>query len=362
MGGEAQVLEGGVEEGLAELLEDAVVEVIVGEAERAQGLVGGEGGEEHGEAGGAELVARELEVLELGALDEELDERGGGVGAELAVGQPEAAQREGGGDRGEQGRAGEAAEIEVRVGEEGGAARPEATRAEVVLLAQERGEVRVGCGVRDGGHGGASTRAAAMIHSRAMAAGEAAIEVAMIVARTEAEGPGLRWALWVQGCPLRCPGCCNPEMLAFGSGERRRVTELVEEACAAGVSGVSLLGGEPFAQAGPLAQLAEGVRARGLSVMVYSGFTLAELQAQGADAGRLLAATDLLVDGRFEANLRSQRRRFIGSDNQGLHFLTGRYAADDPRLAGGNHIELRMRGGEITINGWPLLGARTKVG
>lgn len=190
----------------------------------------------------------------------------------------------------------------------------------------------------------------------------AAVEVAMVVRRTEAEGPGQRWALWVQGCPLRCRGCCNPEMLEFRPADRREVDGLIADACAAEVEGVSLLGGEPFAQAGPLALLAEGVRARGLSVMVYSGFTLAELRGQGEDAARLLAATDLLVDGRFDARLRSQRRRFIGSDNQGLQFLSGRYAADDPRLHGSNSLELRMRGGEITINGWPLLGARTRVG
>ena len=41
------------------------------------------------------------------------------------------------------------------------------------------------------------------------------LPVAQFVPRTEAEGPGRRFALWVQGCPLRCKGCCNPEMLAF---------------------------------------------------------------------------------------------------------------------------------------------------
>lgn len=188
-----------------------------------------------------------------------------------------------------------------------------------------------------------------------------AIEVAMIVPRTEAEGPGWRYALWVQGCPLRCPGCCNPEMLDFVAADRRRAEDLVEEACAAEVEGISLLGGEPFAQAEALAPLAEGVRARGLSVMIYSGYTLAELQSQ-PQAGRLLAATDLLVDGRFEARQRSQRRRFIGSDNQVLHFLSARYRPDDPRLGGPNHVELRLRRGELTINGWPVLGPRTRVG
>lgn len=194
-----------------------------------------------------------------------------------------------------------------------------------------------------------------------MRAAEATIEVAMIVPRTEAEGPGVRFAVWVQGCPLRCPGCCNPEMLEFKPAERRRAADLVEEACDSGAEGVSLLGGEPFAQAEGLALVAEGVRARGLSVMVYSGYTLAELQSQGPAAARLLAATDLLVDGRFEAQQRSQRRRFIGSDNQVLHFLSDRYRPDDPRLSGSNTVELRIRGGELTLNGWPVLGARTRV-
>ena len=189
-----------------------------------------------------------------------------------------------------------------------------------------------------------------------------ALKVAMVVPRTEAEGPGLRYAVWVQGCPLRCAGCCNPEMLEFAGGEARDPEDMVEEACAAGVEGVSLLGGEPFAQADGPATLAEGARARGLSVMIYSGYTLAELRAlAGEGPRRLLAAADLLVDGRFEARLRSQRRRFIGSDNQVLHFLSDRYRADDPRLAGGNTVELRLRGGELLLNGWPVLGPRTRL-
>lgn len=188
------------------------------------------------------------------------------------------------------------------------------------------------------------------------------VRVAMVVPRTEAEGPGARYAVWVQGCPLRCPGCCNPEMLEFAGGEARDPKDMVEEACAAGVEGVSLLGGEPFAHADGLAALAEGARARGLSVMIYSGYTLAELRALPGDGPRrLLAATDLLVDGRFEAARRSQRRRFIGSDNQELHFLTDRYRPDDPRLAGPNTVELRLRGGELLLNGWPVLGARTRL-
>src|SRR5579871_31715 len=105
------------------------------------------------------------------------------------------------------------------------------------------------------------------------------LPVARVVPVTEAEGPGRRFAVWLQGCPLRCPGCCNPEMLPFFGGERRSVAGLVaavERSRAEGVEGITLLGGEPLAHARGCAWLARAVRARGLSVMVFSGFTLEE--------------------------------------------------------------------------------------
>src|SRR5437660_2597341 len=95
----------------------------------------------------------------------------------------------------------------------------------------------------------------------------AILSIAQIVPCTEAEGPGRRYALWFQGCPLRCPGCCNPEMLPFAGGTRRPLAEVVAEVEAAardgGVEGLSLLGGEPLAHAAGAAALAAAARARG---------------------------------------------------------------------------------------------------
>src|SRR5437764_10973705 len=81
---------------------------------------------------------------------------------------------------------------------------------------------------------------------------EPTLSVAQIVPATRAEGPGVRFALWFQGCPLRCPGCCNPEMLTFEGGTPTSVAEVLRQLDAAlpeGVEGVSLLGGEPLAHA-----------------------------------------------------------------------------------------------------------------
>src|SRR5437867_1567507 len=92
---------------------------------------------------------------------------------------------------------------------------------------------------------------------------------------TEAEGPGRRFALWFQGCPLRCPGCCNPEMLPFDGGLQIPIAEMAERVRESqiqqGIEGITFLGGEPLAHAAAAVALARAIRP--LTVMVFSGYT-----------------------------------------------------------------------------------------
>jgi anaerobic ribonucleoside-triphosphate reductase activating protein len=176
---------------------------------------------------------------------------------------------------------------------------------------------------------------------------------------TEAEGPGRRAALWVQGCSIRCPGCFNPHSWAFDAGEPLRWRELAEAVRVAAadhaIEGLTLLGGEPFDQAGPLASLAEAVRAGGLSVMTFTGYVLEDLRAADrTDWDRLLTATDLLVDGPYIAQRPERHRPWIGSDNQRFWFLTDRYAhLSDELHAIPNRLEIRIaRSGEVVVNGF----------
>ncbi len=172
---------------------------------------------------------------------------------------------------------------------------------------------------------------------------------------TEAEGPGRRFAIWVQGCPLRCADCCNPELLAFSGGNERATDELAAEiANTPHIEGVSFLGGEPMSQPGPLLDLIERIRQRGLSTMIFSGFTLTELRArERADIEQILALTDLLVDGRYERDQPESTRRWIGSRNQVMHFLSDRYCPDDPQFQQENTIEIRLSKDGLLVNGWP---------
>jgi anaerobic ribonucleoside-triphosphate reductase activating protein len=192
---------------------------------------------------------------------------------------------------------------------------------------------------------------------------EIRLQVAQIVPCTEAEGPGRRFAVWFQGCPLRCPGCCNPEFLPFEGGESIRLAHVlaaIDEAREQGIEGITLLGGEPLAHAAGAAALATAVRERGLSVMVFSGYTIE--QARGMPdphVDTLLAHTDILVDGPYVRELPDTTRRWVGSTNQRIHFFSDRYQADDPCWREPNTLEIRVRGAEIAVNGFP---ARQAVG
>jgi anaerobic ribonucleoside-triphosphate reductase activating protein len=190
------------------------------------------------------------------------------------------------------------------------------------------------------------------------------IQLAQTVACTEAEGPGQRFALWFQGCPLRCPGCCNPEMLPFEGGHRVPLAALLAQIQTSladhAIEGITLLGGEPLAHAAAAGVLARRARDLGLSVMVFSGYMLEEAhQLADPAVAELLSLTDILVDGHYDRDRPETRRRWIGSANQRVHFLTDRYRADDPRWLLPNTLEIRLRGRELSVNGFP---ARSAVG
>ncbi len=190
------------------------------------------------------------------------------------------------------------------------------------------------------------------------------LRIAQTVPCTEAEGPGRRFAIWFQGCPLRCPSCCNPEMLSFEGGAvvslRDLVGQIEEAVRTQSIEGITLLGGEPLAHAAGAAALARTVRERGLTVMIFSGYTLEEARQLSDPAiAELLDLTDILVDGPYLREQPDTRRRWIGSANQRIHFLSDHYRADDPRWLLPNTLEIRLRGPELIVNGFP---ARSAVG
>lgn len=143
------------------------------------------------------------------------------------------------------------------------------------------------------------------------------------VNRSEVNGPGRRAVVWVQGCLRACPGCFNRASWSFEPNQITAVTDLVADILADSANeGVTFSGGEPFWQAPALAEVARHVKAQGLNVMSFTGFTLAELQAPTAPTGAqdLLDQLDILVDGPYVETLAlNDPNSPVSSRNQRVH-------------------------------------------
>ena len=134
------------------------------------------------------------------------------------------------------------------------------------------------------------------------------------------DGPGIRYALFAQGCPHLCTGCHNPASHSFTDGYLRDTQDILEEIKQNPLlDGVTFSGGEPFMQAPELAELAGSIHLLGLPILLFSGYTFEELLGHTScrpDWQNLLTKVDILIDGRFEQAQRSLNLRFRGSLNQ----------------------------------------------
>lgn len=186
-----------------------------------------------------------------------------------------------------------------------------------------------------------------------MSAATAQLNVARWLPRSRVNGPGERFVLWVQGCPLHCPGCWNPDTWSFAPRKVVSVAELREHILAAQpIDGVTFTGGEPFAQAGPLADLAESLRGHDLSLMAFTGYELHELT--DPDQQRLLALLDILVTGRFVRELHADSLLWRGSSNQRVHYLTPRHACHERHPDDEPSVELVLDpSGRVSVVGFP---------
>jgi anaerobic ribonucleoside-triphosphate reductase activating protein len=180
-------------------------------------------------------------------------------------------------------------------------------------------------------------------------------------------GPGARAVIWVQGCPFKCPGCIVPDSWDNSGGYSVSTAELAAWILAQPrLEGVTFSGGEPMAQAGALAELAELIRSgmpglpgRDLSLLCYTGYRLGDLLHRGTPEQRkLLALCDLLIDGPY---IQAQHADLLwrGSRNQRIHALTARHAALTAALGtaalpdASAGLELSMDSAGLGVSGVP---------
>jgi len=186
-----------------------------------------------------------------------------------------------------------------------------------------------------------------------------AVNVAHACVTEGVNGPGRRFTVWVQGCPLSCPGCFNPDLQPFLPRRLVAPEDLAREAEEAlPWEGVTLSGGEPFAQAAALAQFLRALGARlGRRVpsLAFTGHSWAELGA-GPEAWQdLLGCLDLLVDGPYRRDL-AGALPLRASANQTLVPLSavGEALAREVEASDPGAFQVVIGGeGEVIVTGFP---------
>ena len=144
------------------------------------------------------------------------------------------------------------------------------------------------------------------------------LRIAGVVEESVVDGDGIRYTIFVQGCPRRCHNCQNPETQPLEGGHEETLSHFMKAIQENPLlTGVTFSGGEPFMQPAPLAELARQIHQAGLDVWSYSGYTLEELQNRhDAATDDLLASIDVLVDGDYREAERDLTLHFRGSRNQ----------------------------------------------
>jgi anaerobic ribonucleoside-triphosphate reductase activating protein len=146
------------------------------------------------------------------------------------------------------------------------------------------------------------------------------LRIAGIEKESIVDGPGIRLTVFSQGCKHHCLGCHNPQTHSFEGGQLIDIEDILDMIKKNPLlDGITFSGGDPFEQAKSFAVLGEKVKAMGLNIMTYTGYTYEEiLKYMDTRPGwkELLYVTDILVDGPFDINRKSMMLKFKGSSNQ----------------------------------------------
>ena len=112
------------------------------------------------------------------------------------------------------------------------------------------------------------------------------------------DGPGIRFVVFMQGCPLRCKYCHNPDTWSMQGGIEKTVAQLLAEydSCREFYKngGITVTGGEPLMQIDFVTELFEEAKQQGIHTCLdTSGITFNPENRAKFD--RLIKSTDLVL-------------------------------------------------------------------
>jgi anaerobic ribonucleoside-triphosphate reductase activating protein len=189
------------------------------------------------------------------------------------------------------------------------------------------------------------------------------IRIHDMMSHSYVNGPGRRTVIWVQGCEKRCPGCANRSSWDPDGGRPITIAELVKYIMEAlPIEGITLTGGEPLLQSPALLKLVQWVKAKGLTVVTFTGYTVQEINALEDEAVRqLYELSDLVVAGPFVRSI-PPMHPLTGSGNQRLicHKEAYRPYAGQVRSVASGEVRINEEG-KVTLTGFLPPAAVNKI-
>lgn len=179
------------------------------------------------------------------------------------------------------------------------------------------------------------------------------------IENTTVNGPGERYMIHLQGCPLKCPGCFNPESWHFKKNKTVNVYELAEKILSYDRDGLSISGGEPMMQAPALLNFLRFLHSQSKSpfrkgILMYSGFYEEELLAI-PEYQEILQYMSVIISGRYKSELRVYDS-LISSSNQ--KFIFGGQKLIDHYELMGQKFEIVFNEDQIKLTGFPPLNMK----
>ena len=147
---------------------------------------------------------------------------------------------------------------------------------------------------------------------------EQKLSLARIYYPVKVLGPGNRVGIWLNGCTRNCPHCISPELQAYDFSKEMSVDSILEliRRINHPIDGFTISGGEPFYSPQSLFALVQGLSEICDDILIYTGFTLNELNALDSyEVNSVINMCAAIIDGPYIKEL-NDNKGIRGSSNQ----------------------------------------------